>query len=78
MTSLLENHRVSFLNGPVTMPFAKVPTARVDLILVPWERVAQHIVNDLITQDAFRTPGQTIFDAEAKFWVPLNQFAQEI
>jgi hypothetical protein len=78
MTNLLENRRVAFLNGPVTMPFAKVPNARVDLILVPWERVAESIVSDLITQDAFRPRGPGVFDAEAKFQVPLNQFAQEI
>src|SRR5437588_963706 len=75
---LLANQRVAFVNGPVSLPFANVPDVRVDLVVVDWQWVAEQIVNDLITQDAFHRPGPTIFEAEAKLRVPLNEFAQAI
>jgi hypothetical protein len=74
---LLQAHRVAFLNGPVSMPFAKVPDAKVDLVTVDWQSVAEQIVDDLISQQAFQS-GPTIFEAEAKLCVPLSAFAQSI
>lgn len=78
VSDLLGTHRVAFINGPVSMPFAKVPDIRVDLVTVDWQLVAERIVNDLITQDAFQEPGPTIFDAEARLGVSLSDFAQSI
>lgn len=78
VTELLRTHRVALINGPVSMPFAKVPDVRVDLITVDWRLVAERIVSDLITQDAFALPGPTVFEAEAKLRVPLSDFAQNI
>ena len=78
VTELLKTHRVAFINGPVGMPFARVPDVRVDLVTVDWQLVAERIVNDLITQDAFLQPGPTIFEAEAKLRVALSDFAQDI
>jgi hypothetical protein len=78
MTQLLRMQRVAFLNGPVSMPFAKVPDVQVDLVVVDWQLVAEQIVNDLVTQDAFNLSGPTIFQAEAKLRVPLSEFAQAI
>lgn len=78
VTDLLQQKRVAFLNGPVSMPFAKVPAAQVDLVTVDWQLVAEKIVNDLITQDAFSASGPTIFEAEAKLRVPLSEVAQNI
>lgn len=78
VTQLLRNQRVAFLNGPVSMPFAKVPDVRVDLVVVDWQWVSEQIVEDLINQDAFHQAGPTIFEAEAKLRVPLNEFAQTI
>jgi DNA-binding LacI/PurR family transcriptional regulator len=78
VTELLKTHRVAFINGPVAMPFVKVPDARVDLVTVDWQLVAERIVNDLITQDAFLQPGPTVFEAEAQLRVPLSHFAQSI
>jgi hypothetical protein len=78
MTRLLRMQRVALLNGPVSMPFAKVPDVAVDLVVVDWQLVAEQIVNDLVTQDAFHLSGPTIFEAEAKLRVPLNEFAQAI
>ena len=75
---LLQHQRVAFLNGPVSMPFTKVPDVRVDLIVVDWQCVAEQIVNDLVSQDAFHLPGPTIFEADAKLRVPLSDFAQPI
>jgi DNA-binding transcriptional regulator YhcF (GntR family) len=78
VSELLRSQRVALVNGPVSMPFAKVPAARIDLVTVDWQLVAERIVNDLVTQDAFQQPGPTIFQAEAKLRVPLSDFAQNI
>lgn len=78
VAELLRNQRVALINGPVSMPFARVPDAQVDLITVDWQLVAEQIVDDLIDQAAFQEPGPTYFDAEAKLRVPLSAFAQSI
>jgi DNA-binding LacI/PurR family transcriptional regulator len=78
VTELLRTNRVAFINGPVTMPFARVPDVRVDLVTVDWQLVGEKIVNDLITQDAFQRPGPTFFEAEAQLRVQLSDFAQNI
>jgi len=78
VADLLRDHRVALITGPVSMPFAKVPDVQVDLITVDWQHIAESIVDDLITQDAFQLPGPTIFEAEAKLRVPLSAFAQSI
>jgi hypothetical protein len=78
VADLLGAHRVALVNGPVSMPFTKVPDVKVDLVTVDWQLVAERIVDDLISQDAFQLPGPTFFDAEAKLRVPLSDFAQSI
>jgi hypothetical protein len=78
VTELLQRQRVAFVDGPVNMPFAKMPDARVDLVTVNWRLVAAVIVNDLITQEAFQRPGPTIFEAQPHLRVPWNEFAQSI
>jgi hypothetical protein len=78
VADLLQAHRVALVNGPVSMPFARVPEIQVDLITVDWQLIAECIVDDLISQDAFQLPGPTIFEAEAKLRVPLSAFAQSI
>jgi hypothetical protein len=69
---------VALLNGPVSMPFARVPRVKVDLVVVDWQRVAEKIVDDLITQEAFQQGQAKIFEAEAKLRVPLSEFAHSI
>jgi hypothetical protein len=78
MEDLLCRRRVAFLNGPVTMPFAHVPSAQVDLVIADWQWIAEQIANDLVSQNAFSLPGPTIFEAEAKLRVSLTDFAQVI
>jgi DNA-binding transcriptional regulator YhcF (GntR family) len=78
VAELLQTQRVALINGPVSMPFARVPDVQVDLVTVDWQRVAEQIVDDLIDQEAFQKPGPTIFEAEAKLRVPLSAFAQSI
>ena len=60
------------------MPFAKVPDVRVDLVTVDWRSLAERIVDDLITQEAFKVAGPTVFEAEPKLRVLLSEFAQPI
>lgn len=78
VAELLKTQRVALINGPVSMPFARVPDVQVDLVTVDWQLVAEQIVNDLIDQTAFQDAGPTYFDAEAKLRVPLSAFAQSI
>jgi hypothetical protein len=78
VVELLKTHRVALVSGPVSMPFARVPNVQVDLVTVDWQMVAERIVDDLISQDAFLQPGPTLFEAEAKLRVPLSDFAQSI
>ena len=69
---------MAFVHGPVSMPFAKVPDVRVDLLTVDWQLVAERIVDDLITQEAFKIAGATVFEAKANLRVSLSEFAQAI
>jgi hypothetical protein len=78
VADLLQTHRVAFLNGPVSMPFARVPGVMVDLVVVDWQRVAEKIVEDLITQEAFQIGRTKTFEAAAKLRVPLSEFANSI
>jgi hypothetical protein len=78
VSDLLQSQRVAFLNGPVSMPFMEVPDVHVDLVVVDWQRVAEQIVNELITQESFQSMGPTNFEAETKLRVPLSEFAQAI
>jgi hypothetical protein len=78
VADLLRAHRVALISGPVSMPFTRVPDVQVDLVTVDWQLIAEQIVDDLITQDAFHLSGPTIFEAEAKLRVPLSAFAQTI
>lgn len=79
VSDLLRLRRVAFLNGPVSMPFAKIPDdVRVDLVVVDWQWVAEQIVNGFVTQDAFRLSQTEIFEADARLRVPLSDFAQNI
>ena len=78
VADLMQARRVALLNGPVSMPFARVPKVNVDIVVVDWQRVAEKVVYDLITQEAFQNGRTQIFDAEAKLQVPLSEFAHSI
>jgi hypothetical protein len=78
VAELLKTQRVALINGPVSMPFARVPDVQVDLVTVDWQLVSERIVDDLIDQTAFQEPGPTSFEAEAQLRVPLSAFAQSI
>jgi DNA-binding transcriptional ArsR family regulator len=78
MTELIRTHRVGLIGGPVNMPFAKLPDVRVDLITFDWQLIAERIVNDLITQEAFQESFPVVFQAESHLQVPLNRIAQDI
>jgi DNA-binding transcriptional regulator YhcF (GntR family) len=78
LIELFEKRRVALVDGPVNTPFARVPDARVDLVVVDWQLVAERIVSDLISQEAFETGRNIIFQAEAKLRAPLSDYAQTI
>lgn len=78
MTNIFERCRVALIEGPVNMPFAKLPDVHVDLVMIDWQAVARRIVSDLIAQQAFNSEHRVVFEAEAKLRVPLSNYAQEI
>lgn len=78
LADLLRGHRVAFIDGPIDMPFATIPEVAVDLVTVNWQTVAESIVNDLITREAFDHNRSATFEAEAQLRVPLSSFSEEI
>ena len=78
MAELLRTQRVALIDGPIDMPFAKIPEVPVDLVTVNWQAVAEAIVSDLITRDAFDRNRFTTFEAEAQLRVPFNNFSEEL
>jgi len=78
LADLLRAQRVAFIDGPIDMAYAKVPDAPVDLVTVDWQTVAESIVNDLITLEAFDRNRHTTFEAQAQLRVPLSSFSEAI
>jgi len=78
VADLLKAHRVAFINGPIDIPFVEVPEVTVDLVTFDWQFVAEAIVNDLITLEAFDNNRYTTLDAQAQLRVPLRRFAETI
>jgi hypothetical protein len=78
LTALLRVQRVALIDGPIDMPFVKVPDVPVDLVIFDWQAIAESIVNDLITQEAFDRNRRTTFEAEVEFGVPLSNFSEPI
>ena len=78
LTDLLRAQRVAFLDGPIDMPFTQVPDVPIDLVTVDWRAIAESIVNDLITLEAFDHNRHTTFEAEARCRVPLSSFSEPL
>jgi hypothetical protein len=78
IVDLLRTQRVAFIDGPIDLPFAKIPDVPVDLVTVNWQAVAESVVNDLITREAFERNRFTTFQAEAQLRVPLTSFTEEM
>jgi len=78
IVDLLGVQHVAFIDGPIDMPFAKIPNVPVDLVTVNWQAVAESIVNDLITREAYDRNRNTTFEAEAQLRVPLSDFTEEL
>lgn len=78
LTSLVTKQRVAFLDGPVDIPFADVPDTSVDLVIFDWKTIAETIVNDLVTLEAFDRNRHTTFEAQAKLRVPFSSFGEAI
>lgn len=70
--------RVAFTGGPPTVPFAPLIDVPADLVLVDWQLIAEQIVSDLISKDAFDRGETRAFDAKAVLHAPLNQYAQSL
>ncbi len=78
LVDLLRTQRVAFVDGLFDMPFAKIPDVPVDVVTVNWQAVAESIVNDLITREAFDRSRYTTFEADAQLRVSLRSFVDEM
>ncbi len=78
LADLIRAQRVAFVDGPFDMPFAKIPDVSVDFVRVNWQAVAESIVHDLITREAYDRNRYTTFEAETQFRVSLNSFCDEM
>jgi hypothetical protein len=78
LTHLLSRCRVAFVGGPVSIPFAKPPDTKVDLVVVDWQLVAERIANDLVTKQTFGPKDKVVFEARHQLQVPLSQYAQSL
>jgi hypothetical protein len=78
MTEIFEHCRVALVEGPVNMPFAKLPDVRVDLVLLNWQLIAQKIVGDLIIDTDLSARNPVTFLAESRLRVPLSRYAEVI
>jgi hypothetical protein len=76
--ALLNKTRVALIDGPVTTPFTKPLNARVDLIVVDWLLVAERLVADLVSQEAFRGVSPIVFPAQYESRALLSEHAQRI
>lgn len=75
---LMRKRRVALFDGPISMLFANVPEAPVDLVTVNWKMVAERIVGDLITQAVWSESESLVFHAKPEINVPLQKFCHEI
>ncbi|CAN5420033.1 hypothetical protein BH20VER3_BH20VER3_06580 [soil metagenome] len=75
---LMRRRRVALVEGPVSMPFWRVPQVKVDLVTLDWKTVAARIVDDLVSQAAWETSESLVFHAEAHLRVPLNRHCHEL
>ncbi len=78
ITDLLRAQRVAFIDGPIDIPFVDLPDVSIDVVTFDWQAVAESIVNELITLEAFDDSRHTIFDAQAHLRVPLRSFSEPI
>lgn len=75
---LLRSVRVAFIDGWVDLPFAKIPDVLVDLVTFDWQAIAESIVNDVVTLDAFDCTRPTTFQSQVELRVPLSNFSEPI
>ncbi len=75
---LLRTHRVALIDGPIDLAFARVPDALFDLVTIDWKAVAESIVNDMITLQAFDQNRHTTFTGECYMRVPISKFCESV
>jgi hypothetical protein len=78
MAELMRTQRVAFVDGPINMPFAKLPDALVDIVTFDWQKVAELIVNDLVTQQAFDRRQRAVIQATLRLRVPMSSIPELI
>lgn len=76
LAELMGRCRVALTGGPVSLPFTEPPDVLADLVLVDWQLVAEKIVSDLISREAFDRRETTVFEAIAHLRASLSQHAE--
>lgn len=74
----MTNCRIAFTGGPPSIVFAQALDVPMDLVLVDWQLIAERVVGDLISKQAFNRGETTVFEADTRLQVPLNQYAQSL
>lgn len=78
LMNMMTRCRVAFTGGPPSIVFTQALDVPMDLVLVDWQLIAERVVGDLISKNAFNRGETTVFEAEALLRVPLNQYAQSL
>jgi hypothetical protein len=74
MVELFGSLRVALMEGPIDLPVARTSGAQVDVVTFNWRSVAESIVNDLITLEAYDHSRHTLLEAEAHLRIPVSSF----
>jgi hypothetical protein len=78
LMDLAKRSHVAFIGGAPAIPFARVRDVRADLVFVDWQLIAEKIVNDLISQNAFEGREPTVFEAKTRLRASLSQYAEAL
>ena len=78
VAELAKIQRLAFIDGPVDLPFTRIPDTPVDLVTFNWQAIAESIVSDLITLEAFDRNRYSVFNAEPHLKVPISSFCEPI
>jgi hypothetical protein len=75
---LMEKHRVAFVEGAPSNPFAEVADARVDVITLDWKPVAERVVEALVPHGTGDGTQPLVFEAKAHLAVRLEKFCRRL
>jgi hypothetical protein len=75
---MMARSRVALTGGAVSIPFAVIPEASADVVVVDWQLVAEQIAGELLSGKSFAHAETTAFEAQAHLRASLSQYAQSV